>query len=192
MARLRNKKRVTKAKASATELVRCFCNKYGCNGDLTARSTCRRHAASDFQLAEELGSASNLPSLFSDPNSTGDPDDLPDLPEAVEEFEDPLTNPLDELFDSIDIDSKLYPDNPTSNITLGEVLLSMFDLIAAHKLTGTLTSDIWAMLRTVVPEGTDVGTHKLMKRIIRAHLKQAVVVIILIIRLSCSNLYSSS
>ena len=185
---------MTKAKASATELVRCFCNKYGCNGDLTARSTCRRHAASDFQLAEELGSASNLPlpSLFSDPNSTGDPDDLPDLPEAVEEFEDPLTNPLDELFDSIDIDSKLYPDNPTSNITLGEVLLSMFDLIAAHKLTGTLTSDIWAMLRTVVPEGTDVGTHKLMKRIIRAHLKQAVVVIILIIRLSCSNLYSSS
>ena len=116
---------MTKAKASATELVRCFCNKYGCNGDLTARSTCRRHAASDFQLAEELGSASNLPSLFSDPNSTGDPDDLPDLPEAVEEFEDPLTNPLDELFDSIEIDSKLYPDNPTSNITLGEVLLSI-------------------------------------------------------------------
>ena len=101
MARLRGKKRVTKAKASATELVRCFCNKYGCNGDLTARSTCRRHAASDFQLAEELGSASNLPSLFSDPNSTGDPDDLPDLPEAVEEYEDPLTNPLDELFDCL-------------------------------------------------------------------------------------------
>ena len=177
---------MTKAKAPATELVRCFCNKYGCNGDLTARSTCRRHAASDFQLGAQLGSASNLPSLFSDPNPTqaNNPDDLPDLPEAVEElveeFEDPL---LDELFDSIDIDSKLYPDNPTSNITLGEVLLSMFDLIAAHKLTGTLTSAIWAMLRTVVPEGTDVGTYELMKRIIRAHLKQAVVVIILIIRL---------
>ena len=181
MARLKGKKRVTKAKAPATELVRCFCNKYGCNGDLTARSTCRRHAAADFQRDVQLGSASNLPlpSLFSDPI----PDDLPDLPEAVEEFEDPLTNPLDELFDSIDIDSKLYPDNPTSNITLGEVLLSMFDLIAAHKLTGTLTSDIWAILRTVVPEGTDVGTHKLMKRIIRAHLKQAVVVIKLIIKL---------
>ena len=123
---------MTKAKAPAIELVRCFCNKYGCNGDLTARSTCRRHAAADFQRDVQLGSASNLPSLFSDPIPTQDPDDLLDPPEAVEEFEDPLTNPLDELFDSIDIDSKLYPDNPTSNITLGEVLLSMFDLIAAH------------------------------------------------------------
>ena len=32
-----------------TEFVRCFCIKYGCNGDLIARITCRRHAASDFQ-----------------------------------------------------------------------------------------------------------------------------------------------
>ena len=77
------KKRVTKAKAPATELVRCFCNKYGCNGDLIARITCRRHAAADFQRDVQLGSASNLPSLFSDPIPTQDPDDLPDLPEGL-------------------------------------------------------------------------------------------------------------
>ena len=80
-------------------------------------------------------------------------------------------NPFDR--EDINLDRSFYPPN---GVTFGEVLLSMMDLVAAHKLTNAAASDVWNLLGSVVPEGTDVGTFSLAEIILRAHMKDALVV----------------
>ena len=61
---------------------------------------------------------------------------------STEESSPSVTSPLD----SVDMD-----DPSTIPITLGEVLVTMFDWVAAHKSTKTATKDVWVMLRVVYP-----------------------------------------
>lgn len=79
-------------------------------------------------------------------------------------------------FDCVDVETPLYADLPGS-ITLGEVLLVMFDWVAAHKASNTSTADVWKILKALVPPGVVPGTFAVAERILRAHLIDAVVVI---------------
>ena len=77
-------------------------------------------------------------------------------------------------FDSVDMDEPVHPDAEDS-ITVGEVLVTMFDWVAAHKTTGAATEDVWKMLRAVCPPDESPGTYAIAERIMRHHLKDAVV-----------------
>jgi hypothetical protein len=79
-------------------------------------------------------------------------------------------------FDSVDMDDPIDP-NSEDSITLGEVLVTMFDWVAAHKSTKTATEDVWAMLRAVCPPGQSPGTYAVAERIMRHHFLDSVVCI---------------
>ena len=79
-------------------------------------------------------------------------------------------------FDSVDMDDPIDP-NCEDSITLGEVFVTMFDWVAAHKSTKTATEDVWAMLRAVCPPGQSPGTYAIAERIMRHHLLDSVVCI---------------
>ena len=73
-------------------------------------------------------------------------------------------------------DSDSDDEGISPNITIGELLLNLFDLVASHKATNSLTHDIWSLLRLSVPEGTDIAAYQVAEMIVRAHIKDAVVV----------------
>jgi len=92
--------------------------------------------------------------------------------EVVESEDDPVDVP--NPFDSVDMDEPVHP-NENDSITVGEVLVTMFDWVAAHKTTKTATDDVWNMLRAVCPPGESPGTYAIAERIMRHHLDDAVV-----------------
>jgi hypothetical protein len=86
------------------------------------------------------------------------------------------------------VDRPLYADSDTDShsgeegtiprsISVGELLLLMFDLVAAHKATNSLTRDIWSVIRLAVPAGTDIASYQVAEQIVRAHIKEALVVL---------------
>jgi hypothetical protein len=76
-----------------------------------------------------------------------------------------------------DCDSSESDDEGISKgITIGELLLNLFDLVATHKATNSLTHDIWSLLRLAVPEQTDIAAYRVAEMIVRAHIREAVVV----------------
>ena len=77
-------------------------------------------------------------------------------------------------FETVDTNGNLYAEDENS-ITVGEVLLIMFDWVAAHKTTNRCTADVWNVLRAVVPPGTNPGTFAMAERILKAHLGDALV-----------------
>jgi hypothetical protein len=90
----------------------------------------------------------------------------------MEEPSPSVTNP----FDSVDMDDPI-DSNCEDSITLGEVLVTMFDWVAAHKSTKTATEDVWAMLRVVCPPDQSPGTYAVAERIMKHHLLDSVVCI---------------
>lgn len=76
----------------------------------------------------------------------------------------------------MDVDQPLY-DNVDGSITMGEVLLVMFDWVAANKVTNKSTEDMWLVLAAIVPPGVNPGKFAVAERILRAHLKDAVVLV---------------
>ena len=56
----------------------------------------------------------------------------------------------------MDVDQPLY-DNVDGSITMGEVLLVMFDWVAANKVTNKSTEDMWLVLAAIVPPGVNPG-----------------------------------
>ena len=121
-----------------------------------------------------------MPNLHSDPvyedpglpavedSSNSDSDSEVNL---FEQFAGDLHRPLYDV-DSDDPDS----DDECQGITIGELLLTLFDLVATHKATNSLTHDIWSLLRLAVPKKTDIATYQVAEMIVRAHIRDAVVV----------------
>ena len=91
-----------------------------------------------------------------------------------EQFAGDLHRPLYADAHASDFDSD--DEERSQSITIGELLLNLFDLVAAHKATNSLTHDIWSLLRLAVPEGTDIATYQVAEMIVRAHIREAVVV----------------
>ena len=77
-------------------------------------------------------------------------------------------------FDEYDMAWPLYGDE--EQISFGELLLTIWDMVAAHRASKTLTEDIWNLVKSVVPEGTEIGSYNIAEAIVRAHIKDAVVV----------------
>jgi hypothetical protein len=100
-----------------------------------------------------------------------DPEE-PDLDFEESESEQAQADP----FNCVDVDQPLY-DNVDGSITMGEVLLVMFDWVAANKVTNKSTEDMWLVLAAIVPPGVNPGKFAVAERILRAHLKDAVVLV---------------
>ena len=79
-------------------------------------------------------------------------------------------------FASLPTDDPLHQGEMDS-ITLGEVMLAMFDWVASHKATKAATADVWSMLRAVCPPGTSPGTYAMAEMILQRHLCDSVVTI---------------
>ena len=98
-----------------------------------------------------------------------------DAPEqgAPEQGDD---GPADDPFASVDMNTPLYVNavDGIDGVVLGEILLIMFDWVAAHKTTGRCTKDVWSVLKAVCPPGTPVGTYAMAQTIVRHHLNGAV------------------
>ena len=109
-----------------------------------------------------------LPAVEDSSNSDSDSDSEVNL---FEQFAGDLHRPLYDV-DSDDLDS----DDECQGITIGELLLNLFDLVATHKATNSLTHDIWSLLRLAVPKKTDIATYQVAEMIVRAHIREAVVV----------------
>ena len=90
-----------------------------------------------------------------------------------EQFAGDLHRPL---HDASDVDSDDEGISQGNGITIGELLLNLFDLVATHKATNSLTHDIWSLLRLAVPKKTDIATYQVAEMIVRAHIRDAVVV----------------
>ena len=81
-----------------------------------------------------------------------------------------------EPYSCVDVGTALYDQEPGS-ITVGEIMLIMFDWVAAHKTTNACTSDVWSVLATVLPPGINPGTFAMAERILKAHLADALVIV---------------
>ena len=107
-------------------------------------------------------------------SSNSDSESESEVVNLFEQFAGDLHRPLHG--DASDVDSDDEGISQGNGITIGELLLNMFDLVAAHKTTKSLTHDIWSLLHLAVPEGTDIATYQVAEMIVRAHIRDAVVV----------------
>ena len=97
--------------------------------------------------------------LFSGFGNASDEEEPPPENDTEDEGEpDPFAP-----FASLPTDDPLHQGEMDS-ITLGEVMLAMFDWVASHKATKAATADVWSMLRAVCPPGTSPGTYAMAER----------------------------
>ena len=117
----------------------------------------------------------------------------PDQPEVYLSEDESESDGQDNLFERYagDLDRQIHSDSDSDsdsppgniggepkNISIGELLLNLFDLVAAHKATKSLTRDIWSVISLAVPAGTDIASYKIAEQIVRAHIRESVVVLL--------------
>jgi hypothetical protein len=103
-------------------------------------------------------------------------EDEQDDPPAEEHGNGLNTEVYGDPFEPLQHEEPLHTDVEDS-ITLGEIMLAMFDWVASHKSTKVATEDVWSMLRSVCPPGTSPGTYAMAEKIIKRHMADSVVII---------------
>ena len=76
----------------------------------------------------------------------------------------------DDLLDHLDEPATSNPDG----MSVGAVLLTVFQWMAKHKATDSSTIDLWSMLRLLLPAVSDVGTFQKLKRLLSKHMLDTV------------------
>jgi hypothetical protein len=64
------------------------------------------------------------------------------------------------------------PRGEEGDPSMSVLLMTMFDLISKHKWTNEAASDVWTVLKALLPNGSDLGSFHIAERILKAHQSQ--------------------
>jgi hypothetical protein len=67
------------------------------------------------------------------------------------------------------------PRDQDGEPSMAVLLMTMFDLITKHKWTNESASDVWTILKALLPHGSDLGSYHIAERILKAHMDRSLV-----------------
>jgi hypothetical protein len=100
----------------------------------------------------------------SDEEQSADESSSSDTDHEVSEVEE------DDLLDHLDDPSTSDPNS----MTIGSVLLTLFQWMAKHKSTDSATNDLWSFMRLLLPKASDIGTFRVLQTLLEKHMANTV------------------